>query len=259
MTAISNEELTLFKRRVSLASGYRLESYKDEQLNRQLTTLMQRSGCSSLEDYFNHLKQEDQQFSHFIESLTINETEFFRNPERFKELKKPLLGLSEKPRLRVWSAGCSTGAEAYSLMILLENLRLAQKTYFLATDIDRSVLKQAREGYFSSSVLKNVSMSDLNYYFEPKGDEYQVKSQWRNKLTFETHDLLQDPYPRQFDLIACRNVMIYFNKDAKEEICQHFYDSLRENGILFIGGAEQIHQYETLGFHQLSPFLYQKT
>jgi len=128
-----------------------------------------------------------------------------------------------------------------------------------ATDLDKQTLEQAKEAVFSESVLKNVSKSDLNYYFELQsgvshGSKYALKAPWTQRVDFAYHDLLRDPYPESNHLIVCRNVMIYFDKASKYQVYQKFWRSLKPGGVLFIGGAEQLLDIQSLGFEALSPY-----
>lgn len=265
MHRISNQELEQFKRKISQSAGLNLEHYKNCQLDRRLLAMMEREDCRNLEDYYQLLDSDSKKMDALLDYLTINVSEFMRNPAKFQELKHgilPMLG-ANRNRIRIWSAGCSMGAEIYSVVMLMDQLNLLSNGYFIGTDIDQRILSKAKQGLFSQEALNNVSRNDLNYFFTPSTDgereiSYQFKEQWRSKVQFFPHDLLSESYPRYFDLIICRNVMIYFNEDAKRQTYMKFFDSLKENGVLFIGGTEQMVNYTDLGYRMISPFFYQK-
>ncbi len=265
MQPIPLAELSLFKRQFHQLSGYNLENYKNVQMDRRLQEYMQAARCETLQAFFDYLRDRPAEVRRFLDELSINVSEFFRNPERFQELRQKILPelLSKRSRLRIWSAGCSVGAEIFSLVILMEHLGIADHCHFVASDIDREAVEQARSGIFLPDLLQNVNKTDISTFFEPcslnnRHDAYCFKPQWRQKVHFIHHDLLQDDYPGNFDLIACRNVMIYFTREAKHRVYQHFYQSLREGGVLFVGGAEQLIQAQEIGYNRLSSYFYQR-
>jgi chemotaxis protein methyltransferase CheR len=257
--------LAQFKRRIFDLSGYNLAHYKSEELDRRLLCMMERAACTNLDDFFAFLTTQPGQLDNFLDSLTNNTSEFYRNPERFRELKMQILPhlLGLRRRLRIWSAGCSIGAEIYSLVMILDRLGLAEQTYFLATDVDQRVLEKARQGRYEAHHLTHVPRNELTHYFTPvqgPSDEllYEFKPVWRNRVHFVTHDLLQEAYPQYFDLIICRNVMIYFNREAKVIAYSKFFESLKDHGVLFVGGTERMMNEQDIGYHRILPFFYSK-
>lgn len=261
---LTPEALLSFKQRFYRLSGTNLERYKDA--DQRLRTYLMRTERSSLEELYGLLSEQPSRIQEFLDFMTINTSEFFRNPERFTELKQKILPplLSSRgtvSSLKIWSAGCATGAEPYSLVILLANLQRLNQCQLLATDIDTGALAQARAGEFPPEQLKNVSLADLNYYFEASQDgrrRHQLKAEWRRRVRIEQHDLLSSEYPQGFDLIVCRNVMIYFNRETKYQVYRKFNQALKENGVLFVGGAEQLLDIQSLGYRPLSPYFLQK-
>ncbi len=248
-----------FRQQVQKKSGYHLAP--SPFLEDRLRLYLRLQGCDDLEQANQRLKTGDLDVQAFLDSLLINESEFFRNPDRFKELKKRILPrfFTGCGQVRIWSAGCSFGAEAYSLMILIANLKRLHQARLYATDLDRQALIQAQTAVFSKNVIKNVSKSDLSYYFELQtgvahGVKYALKPRWHQQIDFAYHDLLRDPYPESYHLIVCRNVMIYFDKASKYQVYQKFWRSLKPGGVLFIGGAEQLLDIHSLGFESLSPY-----
>ena len=177
--------------------------------------------------------------------MTINVSELFRNPERFVELEKDFIPalLADAPSrgLRVWSAGCSYGAEAVHARRPPQGGRAARAAHELvATDIDETILARARDGVFTEQDLANVSAERRRKWFEKLPDGgWQAVKELRSAVKFSRLDLLADPYPKTRDLILCRNVVIYFNDDAKEKIYERFFEALRPGGVLFIGSTER--------------------
>ena len=147
--------------------GINLSAYKPEQLNRRITSLMGRVGVSSLDEYTKIIKTNDMQRQKFLDFITINVTEFFRNPELFEEIEKILKSevLSKNKSIRIWSAACSIGCEPYSLAIILKRMNSVRND-ILATDIDNTILERAKKGEYTESEIKNVSKSDLDRYFK---------------------------------------------------------------------------------------------
>lgn len=249
-----------FKRRFHALSGQNLENYKD--IDGRLQNYLQYSRFPDFDTLYENLRAENQAYQEFWDYLNINVTEFFRNPERFQDLKLKVFPQLPPPplNLKIWSAGCSFGAEIYSLVMLMANQQRLHHCRFLGTDVDERALQQAQSALYKKEHLRNVPQSDLNYYFDwqPQSSAYLFKPQWRQRVKFQVHNLLTSEYPTQMDLIVCRNVMIYFTKENKYQIYRKFWASLKDNGFLFIGGAEQLLDINTLDYTLISPYLLQK-
>ena len=239
--------------------GINLLAYKPEQLNRRINSLMQRNGISSLEEYKTVIKNDSEQRQKFLDFITINVTEFFRNPEIFdcleESIKKELLTKSKN--LKVWSAACSIGCEPYSLAIMLNRINRNGINTIIATDIDNTILAKAKKGEYTNAEIKNVKSDELDKFFEKRDDKYYIDDSIKSMVTFRKHDLILDSYESNFDLILCRNVVIY-NNDVKEKIYMKFAESLKPGGLLFVGATESIYKYKEFGFDKLSTFIYQK-
>jgi len=193
--------------------------------------------------------------------LTINVSEFFRDAAHFTVLKEQILPiiLQENLQLNIWSAGCSNGAEAYSVAILLDRLSPYRKHRILATDIDKNIFAQANAGGpYRAADIRNVPPELVGKYFQQTGDCYKVADHIRSKVTFKQHDLTRDPFENNFDLIICRNVVIYFTEEAKKKLRRRFIDAMKLNGILFIGATETMLDASDTGFMRLSPCFYKK-
>lgn len=242
-------------------TGLDLSNYKEKQMRRRINGLMDLLGIQSYAEYVQVLKNDPAKYDQFVKRLTINVSEFFRNPERWQVLETrfiPML-LAEKPDLRLWSAGCSNGPEPYSLAILMLELAPHGNHQILATDVDKVVLAQAQQGEYTIQQLRHVSPPRLAKYFTPLGnDRYAVKPEVKRLIKFRRHNLLTDPFEKDLDLILCRNVVIYFTEEAKHILYQKFFAALRPGGMLMVGGTEPLLRYKEYGFIALDTAFYQR-
>lgn len=240
--------------------GINLSAYKPEQLNRRINSLMTRVGIKTLDEYSKVIKNDSQQKQKFLDFITINVTEFFRNPELFVDLEKQISKelLPSSPNLKIWSAACSIGCEPYTVGMILNKLAQNGRHNIIATDIDDTILARAKAGEYTQNEMKGVNSADLSKYFKIKDDKYYIESNIKNMVTFKKHDLILDRYETGFDLIICRNVVIYFNNDIKQEIYKKFSNSLKKGGLLFVGATESIYNYRDYGFEKASTFIYKK-
>ena len=216
-------EFTEFHNWVYKEIGLSLNSYKPTQLNRRIGSLMERVGVKTLEEYTKLLKEDAVEREKFMDHITINVTEFFRNPEFFEALRKNLLSeiIPNRNNIKIWSAGSSMGCEAYSLAMMFDDMNDKVSYSILATDIDKNILAKARKGVYSAADVKTLDKKYL-------------------------------------DLIHCRNVIIYFKDEVKQKIIEDFIKSLKVGGLLFVGATESINTYKTSGLEKLSPFIYKK-
>lgn len=237
-----------------------LHAYKQKQLQRRITTVMKSSGALDLKEYSTLMERDEGVKQKFLDYITINVTEFFRNKDIFSEFERIVkTNLSPKfGALRIWSAACSIGSEPYSLAIIMDKNNLRIKDKILATDIDDGVLDRAKQGTYKENEIKNIDKSDLKNYFVEENKAYKVESKIKSMIDFKKHDLILGSYERGFHIIICRNVTIYFTNDAKDEIYRKFNESLVSGGVLFTGATESIYNPEKLGFKKLSTFIYEK-
>lgn len=239
--------------------GINLSAYKPTQLNRRIESLMTRLGVKSLEEYTKLIKTDKDHRQRFLDFITINVTEFFRNPELFDELEAILKKESAANNsLKIWSAACSIGCEPYSISMILNNVSPNGRHKILATDIDSTILQKAKLGEYTDNEMKNVKPRELERYFKKVKDKYYIEQSVKNMVTFKKHDLILDSYENNFDLIVCRNVVIYFNVDVKNDIYKRFAASLKKGGLLFVGATESIYNYKDFGFEKASTFIYRK-
>lgn len=248
----------VFRRTVLQLTGIDLDCYKGTQMERRLQTIMRRAGVSDLAAYARLLQTAPARVKEFQDFLTINVSEWLRNPDKFEELKQVILPelLKRNPVLRIWSAGCANGAEPYSVAMLLDELDPIGRHQIWATDLDAEILKVARAGIYQEKDIKNVSPARRAKYFTPVEDGFAVSDRLKARVRFEQHNLLSDPFPRDLDLILCRNVVIYFTEEAKDELYRKFHAALKPGGILFVGGTESLLKARELGFASASPFFY---
>lgn len=263
-TEIVPADFETFRQRAFRITGIDLTSYKAPQMHRRLSALLSRLRISSFDEYARLLQTDAQLRKEFRDYVTINVSEFFRDTDRFGDLERRVLPelLKSRVGLRVWSAGCSIGAEAYSLSILLSELAPGRTHSILATDLDETILDRARAGNgYLPSDIRNVGAQRVKRWFVGTAEgRYNVTPAARMPIRFGKHDLLSDPYPKgPFDLIACRNVVIYFTEEAKERIYQGFVDSLVAGGVLFVGGTEAIMRPQMHGLTVVGAGFYRKS
>lgn len=237
-----------------------LNAYKENQLQRRITTVMKNSGASDLKEYAKLISQDAEIKNIFLDYITINVTEFFRNKEIFKQYESVLkdILIPRFKNINIWSAACSIGAEPYSIAIILDKYNVSKGNKILATDIDHNVLKKAQVGAFYDHQLKNVSSEDLAYYFKPQDKQYIIDEKIKKMVTFKKHDLILDSYEKNLHSVVCRNVTIYFKNEAKDEIYAKISNSLVSGGVLFTGATESIYNPKGVGLRKLSTFIYEK-
>ncbi|MGM8211619.1 CheR family methyltransferase [Virgibacillus sp. W0430] len=240
--------------------GIDLHLYKEAQMKRRLTSLRDKRGFQTFHQYFKALDNDEQLLSEFIDRITINVSEFYRNPKRWDVLHQTVLPvLSEnKNKLNIWSAACSTGEEPYTLAILFKEYFPHLSVTILATDIDQGALDKANQGIYPERALKDLPGQLKNRYFTKENNLYQIDPSLKKDIYFKRHDLLTEKYPKSIDLIVCRNVLIYFTDEAKEKIYTNFSEALSPNGVLFVGSTEQIFSPHNYGFSLLDTFFYEK-
>ncbi|MHB9145936.1 MAG: CheR family methyltransferase [Symbiobacteriia bacterium] len=251
---------TLFSRKVKDLTGIDLSRYKSNQMERRLGTMMRRIGVDGYVGYARLIERDAAALKELKDFITINVSEFFRNPEKFDDLRDKIFPalLKQSPRLSIWSAGCSNGGEPYSMAMILEEMTPGVAHRILATDLDEEILKAAKAGRYPERDIKNVDEVRRHRHFSPSGEAWQVKPALQNRVEFKQHNLLKDPFGVGFDLIVCRNVVIYFTEETKDELYRRFHAALRPGGVLFVGGTESILRARELGFVPMAPFFYQK-
>ena len=240
--------------------GINLSAYKPEQLDRRITSLMNRNNIKSLDEYTKIIKTDEVQRMKFLDFITINVTEFYRNPELFDGLEEIIKKeiLSKSRDIKIWSAACSIGCEPYSMAMMLKRINPGGRNTIIATDIDNTILTRAKLGEYNETEIKNIKQDELKKYFKLKENKYYIDTSIKSMVTFKKHDLILDNYENNLDLILCRNVVIYFKNEVKDVIYKKFSESLKKGGILFVGATESIYRYKEFGFEKLTTFVYKK-
>lgn len=250
-----------FKKDILSLTKIDLDSYKEKQMKRRIDTLITKNNIKSYKEYVALIKKDAEKFEQFVNFLTINVSEFYRNPEQWEILDKtvfPALIKRFGKNLKVWSAACSTGDEPYSLVMALSRHIPLSQIHITATDIDKQVLDKARMGLYNEKSIASVPADFKKKYFTKVGASYQISNEIKRQVEFKEHNLLRDAYPTGCNLIVCRNVLIYFTEEAKEEIYKKFNSALASQGILFIGSTEQIMNYKELNYQRHQSFFFQK-
>lgn len=251
-----------FKQDVYKLTDIDLNQYKERQMKRRIESLISRKGFDGFESFYKGMKQDNSLLRTFVSYLTINVSQFYRNPDQWINLEKeiiPYLKQTCGERLTIWSAACSTGDEPYTLAMLFSKYISPDKFKIIATDIDDDVLSFAQTGIYSAKSLTDLPKEYLDKYFVKVDDShYEVSQTIKKCVTFKKHNLLKDDYFKDVHLIVCRNVVIYFTEEAKDNVYRKFHKSLVDDGILFIGSTEQILHAKELGFKAKRIFFYEK-
>ena len=250
-----------FKKEILALTTIDLNSYKEKQMKRRIDTLIDKHQISGYDNYVKGLKTDKVLFDEFINYITINVSEFYRNPEQWKFLDEQIIPeLIQKfgRNLKIWSAACSTGDEPYSLVMALSRHIPLNQIKIYATDLDKQVMAKAKVGLYPEKSIAAVPDDFKKKYFTQVGPSYKISDEIKARVEFKEHNLLKDAYPTDCDLIVCRNVLIYFTEEAKDEVYRKFCKSLKNGGILFIGSTEQIIAHKDVGFDRKSSFFYIK-
>lgn len=259
---MENLEYNFVKKNILALTGVDLNGYKSQQMQRRLQTYLQRSNHSTWQSFFAAIRRDSTAVNKLRDYLTINVSSFFRDSEKFDYLRDNILPdlLNNRQTLRIWSAGCSRGYEPYSLAMMLAELGGNHRQhYILATDIDHSALAWSQAGGpYTSDELANMPASLQKRYFNLRNDRYYVTESLRGRITFRHHNLLADPFEQNFDLIVCRNVVIYFTTEVKDELYRRFSGALRPGGVLFVGGTEIVPKATEIGLKTVGISFYRR-
>jgi chemotaxis protein methyltransferase CheR len=241
---LSNEELRSLTLAIKNKYGIDFTNYESKSLKRGFGRLIMRKKLNSILELWSKILRDRDFFNGCIDELTVNLTELFRNPEIWIKLRDDILPLyKSKHKLNIWHAGCSSGEEVYTMAIVLKELQMLRRTKALATDLSPKILGQAIEGRYSGMLMNKYSKTFSKYIlngklednFKCKDGEALVKDEFRKHVEFKQHNLVQDEMDQTFDIIFCRNVMIYFDDELKQKVLKLFYDSLADDGFFIIG------------------------
>jgi len=229
--------------------GYDFTGYARASLRRRIETFYIKGRYSSFAEMQKRLLNEPGYFIHFVEEVTVNVTEMFRDVNFYRSLRENVLPvLATYPFIRIWHAGCSTGEEVYSMAILLREANLLHKSILYATDINQLVLEKAKAGIFpvstmqtnSENYIKSGGLSDFSTYYHANYNNAKFDNTLSERMIFANHNLTSDSSFNEFQLILCRNVMIYFNKELQAKVISLFDKSLESLGFLALGNKETL-------------------
>ncbi len=250
-----------FKKAVFDLTKIDLNAYKEKQMKRRIDTLISKNKIVGYEKYIDLLKKDKDKFEEFVNYLTINVSEFYRNVDQWQLLDKeiiPELISRFGKNLKIWSAACSTGDEPYSLVMALSRHVPLNQIRIYATDLDKQVIEKAKLGLYAEKSVIGVPADLKKKFFTKIGPSYQISDEVKSRVEFKEHNLLKDTYLTDFHMIVCRNVLIYFTEEAKDEVFRKFQKSLKPGGYLFIGSTEQMINHKDVGFDRKNSFFYQR-
>jgi chemotaxis protein methyltransferase CheR len=242
-------------------TGIDLTQYKRPQMERRIRTFADRRSISSLTAYLDVLAADREQLEQFLDRVTINVSQLWRNPEQFERLADQVIPeLAASGRLRCWSAGCSYGAEAFTIAAIARTVAPSASIEVHGTDIDARMIARAREGRFSAEDVRTVPRAELARWFERDQDgAYRASAELRAATTFQAGDLLRDRFPAaRYDLVLCRNVVIYFTEEVRDRLHARLVEAIRPGGYLMIGSSERVAAPAALGLTTVHPFIYRK-
>ncbi len=242
-------------------TGIDLSSYKEAQMKRRIDSLLTKNKIPDYGRYVMVLKTDKERFEEFVNQITINVSEFYRDPPQWKMMEDsviPALIRKFGKNLKVWSAACSTGDEPYSLVLAMSRHLPLSNIRIHATDLDKQVIAKAKEGVYPEKSIAAVPPDLRRRDFTQIGDSFRIAKEIKACVEFREHNLLKDVYPMGCHLIVCRNVLIYFTEEAKDVVFQKYFRSLANGGVLFIGSAEQIMNFRDIGFEKKHSLYYQK-
>jgi chemotaxis protein methyltransferase CheR len=244
---IKDEEVAVLVNDLLEIYGYDFTDYAKASLKRRINRLFVLDRFPSFAEFRYKLRFDNTYLKRVVEEITVNVTEMFRDPSFYKTLRQEIVPvLATHPFIRIWHAGCSTGEEVYSMAIILQEANLLHKTLIYATDINPGVLDKAGKGIFPLGQMKQYSenyilsggQKDFSSYYTAKYDLAKFDDRLRDKMIFATHNLVSDRSFNEFQLVLCRNVLIYFDKELQDKVFNLFDESLEKFGFLALGSKE---------------------
>jgi chemotaxis protein methyltransferase CheR len=261
MSAIGVDDYVLFCEGLRQICGVDLSQYKRPQMERRLRSFVARKGISRLTDCLDALRQDGAELDALLDRVTINVSHLWRHPEQWVRLERdvlPELAHAGGP-VRAWSAGCSYGAEAFTLAAVCRTAIPTARVTILGTDIDKRMIERANAGRFTDEDAHGVSPEVMERSFERVPGGWRARAALRRMATFELGDLLRlRPQPDSRDLILCRNTVIYFAEPIRDELHARLVSALRPGGYLVIGATERVAAARDLGLEMTHPFIYRK-
>jgi chemotaxis protein methyltransferase CheR len=254
------DDYTVFCDGVRRLTGIDLSQYKRPQMERRIRTFCERRGVQGLPAYLEVLAADREELERFLDRVTINVSQLWRNPDQWQRLAETVIPeLAKTGTVRAWSAGCSYGAEAYTLAALVRQVAPAARVEVHGTDIDKRMVERAREGLFSVEDARSAPANLLQRWFDSEPEGWRAKPELRMVTRFATGDLLRDPTTAgRYDLVMCRNVVIYFTEPVRDSLHERLATSLRSGGYLMIGSSERVTDPRGLGLETTYPFIYRR-
>jgi chemotaxis protein methyltransferase CheR len=245
--------------------GIDLLQYKRGQMERRIRSFITTRGADDLRAYARMLQADQAEVAKFLDRVTINVSQLWRNPEQWEVLEETILpdlantAPTHPNRVRAWSAGCSYGAEAYTLAACARRAVPRALVSVLATDIDARMVQRAKEGVFTAADARDAPTATLASHFTMIDGAWHANAELKRMVRFETGDLLRaEPAAGAFDLVLCRNTVIYFNEDVRDALHGRLAHSLRSGGRLVVGATERVSDPARHGLAPESPFVYRK-
>lgn len=237
-----------------------LTQYRRGQMERRIRSFAGRRGITVLPEYLRILKDDKDELYRFLDHVTINVSQLWRHPEQWKVLGDQIIPeLARENRIRAWSAGCSYGAEAFTLSAVIRDRAPKARVSITGTDVDRRIVERAETGRFTEDDAREAPPAAITKWFTREGGLLVAKPALRFGMKFELGDLLHmSVAPNSYDLILCRNVVIYFNEDVRDALHGRFAKALRPGGYLLIGATERVTNPAGAGLIPTHPFIYRK-
>jgi chemotaxis protein methyltransferase CheR len=260
MIDVRTDEYVGFCAGVHRLCGIDLAQYKRPQMERRIRTFAERRGATKLTEYLGVLGSSGAELDAFLDRVTINVSQLWRNPEQWELLARRVLPeLAVRPRLRAWSAGSSYGAEAYTLAAGCSHVLPRVPVEIVGTDIDRRMVERARAGVFSVDDARDVPRAQRARWFAERDGMLHADPSLKALCRFETGDLLtMRPRPRAYDLVLCRNTVIYFTPEVKDALHARIAASLAPGGYFVVGSTERVTDAAGLGLEVAQPFVYRR-
>ncbi len=246
---VNDDELALLINELFERYGYDFTQYAKASLKRRLIRLMVNDRFPSFAEVYHRVRTDPSFLTTLVESLTVNVTEMFRDPQTFRKIREEVFPiLATHPFIRIWHAGCASGEEVFSMAILLKEANLLQKSRLYATDINSTVVEKVKKGIvplnqmkiYSENYIAAGGKKDFSEYYTARFNHAILDQSLTEKMIVSTHNLVSDRSFNEFQLILCRNVLIYFDKELQEKVLKLFDDSLEKLGFLVLGAKESL-------------------
>lgn len=246
---IKEEEVDILINELAQRYGYDFSNYARASLRRRINRLLTIDRVPGFAELIYRVKNDADYLTHIVEELTVNVTEMFRDPQMFKVIREKILPvLATHPFIRIWHAGCASGEEVYSMAILLDEANLMGKSLIYATDLNASVIENIQKGIFPLSRMQEYSENyilsggkkDFSSFYTAQYGWAKFNQKLKQKMIAATHNLVSDRSFNEFQLIICRNVLIYFDKILQDKVLNLFDESLEKLGYLILGSKENL-------------------